>query len=82
MVPSVRSLEPMEFQRRVYFNKSFQTDCPLFSTAPAVAYAGISAVLSLAIVKSRGPLTVGGTECSTLRSTIGRNGASFWAKHD
>jgi len=37
-------------------------------------------MLSLAVVKSRGPLPAGGTDCSTLRSTVGRNGASFWTK--
>lgn len=53
----------------------------LFSpTTPVAADACISALLSLAVVKSRGPLPAGGTDCSTLRSTIGLNGASFWAK--
>ena len=62
-------------------NPSKLTD--LFSsTTPAAADACISALLSLAVAKSRGPLPAGGTDCSTLRSTIGRNGASFWAKRD
>jgi hypothetical protein len=55
----------------------------LFSpTTPVAANACISALLSLAVVKSRGPLPAGGTDCSTLRSTMGLNGASFWAKRD
>lgn len=49
---------------------------------PAAAAVCISALLSLAVVKSRGPLSAGGTDCSTLRSTEGRNGASFWTKRD
>jgi hypothetical protein len=80
MVPSVRSLEPMESQCRVYFNKSFQAGCPLFLNDAVAADACISALLSLAVVKSRGPLPAGSTDCSTLRSTKGLNGASFWAK--
>ena len=52
------------------------------STTPAAADACISAMLSLAVVKSRGPLSADGTDCSTLRSTKGLNGASFWAKRD
>ena len=53
----------------------------LFSpTTPAAADACISVLLSLAVAKSRGLLPAGGTDCSTLRSTIGLNGASFWAK--
>ena len=51
-------------------------------TTPAAADACISALLSLAVVKLRSPLPAGGTDCSTLRSTIGLNGASFWAKRD
>jgi hypothetical protein len=52
------------------------------STTPTAADACISALLSLAVTKPRGQLPAGGTDCSTLRSTIGRNGASFWAKRD
>jgi hypothetical protein len=55
----------------------------LFSSmTPAAADACISAMMGLAVVKSRGPLPAGGTDCSTLRSTIGLNGVSFWAKRD
>ena len=51
-------------------------------TSPAAADACISALLNLAVAKSRGPLPAGGTDCSTLRSTKGLNGASFWAKRE
>ena len=50
------------------------------STTRAGADACISALLSLAVVKSRGPFPAGGIDCSTLRSTEGLNGASFCAK--
>lgn len=71
----------VESQLRTYLVKFY---LPTFSsslTMPAAADACISALLSLAVVKSRGPFRAGGTDCLTLRSTIGRNGASFWAKH-
>ena len=52
---------------------------PFSPPTPVAADACISALLSLAVVRSRGPFPAGGTDCSTLRSTIGRNGASFCA---
>ena len=63
----------------VLINSSKLADL-LSPTTLVAADACISARLSLAVVKSRGPLPAGGTDCSTLRSTIGRNGANFWAK--
>jgi len=80
MVPSARSLEQMEFCV-AFISTNLSKLAALFSsTTPAAADACISALLGLAIVQSRDPLPTGGTDCSTLRSTIGLNGASFWAK--
>ena len=64
----------------IYLNKLFLRTPSI--TTPAAADACISALLSLAVAKSRGPLPAGGTDCSTLHSTKGLNGASFWAKRD
>ena len=64
----------------IHLNKFLLHTASFPLTSPAAADACISAMLSLAIAKSRGPLPAGGTDCSTLRSTIGLNGASFWAK--
>ena len=65
----------------IYLNKSFQLADLFPSTTPAAADACISAMLSLAVVKSRGPLSADGTDCSTLRSTKGLNGASSLRRH-
>ena len=74
------SVGAVEARHRVCLTKSFQLADLFSSTTPAAADACISALLSLAVAKSRGPLPAGGTDCSTLRSTNGLNGASFWAK--
>jgi len=74
------SVWAVERRHCIYLNKFFLRTISLPSTTPAAADACISAMLSLAVVKSRGPLPAGGRDCSTLRSTIGRNGASFCAK--
>ena len=77
---AMHAISRVRANRRIYLNKFFLRTLSLPTTPPAAADACISALLSLAVVKSRGPLPAGGTDCSTLRSTKGLNGASFWDK--